>query len=605
MHARRAVGVAVAVFAVAGACTDPARAHIVDTTPGACGKAMGETSLKVTALTPSGDLARAVAPGDAVELDGFPADTEQLSVAVLGATDVEGKSAPLDFTALADGADIPIFAAPENGLCATGSLLEPRSAPLVALAGDGVLVVGGTGPSGPLSTAERYDYATATFVTVPVPTMLVDPDNGLAGAVLTSLPDGRVALTGTSRGAIAFYNPAKHAFDGEPVVFDQRAFHGAIATDAGHLLVSGGCSAVGSGACAGLALRSSLLFTLSDLSSTTAPILPEGARRIGAILYDTGAGYVLAGGSGDPGVADRLVLGATSTTTISGLRAQLAPLDGGSLLSADGSGTAALAPGGVAPVTIASGTEPGSDATLVALEDGRVLALGSDRWLFDPTSESWSTVAAPTGDDAPGALASPTLLRLPDGSVLVLGASPPTTDAWVFRPSLVGPSSGSVVVVPSGGGTGVITAPDPSTLAVTGYVLTGGGSDVDARALIGGTRMATGSLVATVSVQSGGVAVIARQLAPGDALVARLVPGAPAELDDLATGKALGSGTTTEAFDPATPVHLELDVDGSSATLLRDGTAVLTCPVPAGARGAWGLAAVGGSTSLLTATVTR
>ena len=233
-----------------------------------------------------------------------------------------------------------------------------------------------------------------------------------------------------------------------------------------------------------------------------------------------------------------------------------------------------------------------------------MLGIGSDREVYDPTTERWTAVP-PAGDD-PGPLAAATALRLPDGSVLVLGASPATTSAWVYRPSLVGPSSGSVIVLPGGGSGGVITAVDPATLAVAGYQLAADATDLDARALIGGTRTATGSIAATVAVGSGGgAALIARQVAPGDALVGRLVPGGAAELDDLATGAQLCTGSTVAAFVAGVPVQLELDVDASSATLLRDGVTQVTCGVPAGARGAWGVAPLGGTMSVQTATVTR
>ncbi len=595
---RAAGGLALAV----AACKSPAQVTIVNATPGACGQVTGETNLKLTAYTPAGEVANAIPPGAAVTLANLPGDTEQLGVEVLGgngAIALAGKTAPLDFATLPDDSELPVFVAPPDGFCATGALNEARGAPLIALAGDGVLIAGGVTPDGPSSTAERYDYATASFLSVAVPE-LADPTNGLAGGVLTSLPDGRVLLTGAAREVIAIYDPATHTFD-DPGLFDQRAFHGAIAVDDGHVLVAGGCAAVTAAACGGLALRSSLVYALADVTSVPGPELPVGAQRIGALFYDTGAGYVLAGGSGDFGVADRYVLGAQNTTTITGLRGAFASLDGGALLSADGGGTLVIPPTSATAVTVP--VAPDGDATLVGLEDGHALAIGSDRELYDPTSETWTAVA-PAGD-GPGALVAPVAQRLPDGSVLVLGATPPTTSAWIYRPSLVGPSSGSVVVVP-GAGQGVMTAPDPATLAVTGYQLTATATDLDARALIGGTRMATGSLQVAANVGSGGVALIARQVAPGDALVARLVPGAAAELDDLASRTTVCTGAMVAAFAAGVRVELELDVDGSSATLLRDGEGQLSCGVPDGARGQWGVAAIaGGVVSVLTATVTR
>jgi hypothetical protein len=607
MRVMGACRIAVSALAVVAACRSPARVRLVDATPGPCGQASGVTNLEVIAYTPGGEQTQAIPPGGAVTIDDFPADTEQLGVEVLGGDGVialAGKTAPLDFAALVDGSSLPVFVAPPGGACSVGPLLEPRAQPLVALAGDGVLVVGGTTTSGPSNTAERYDFETAAFETVTVPNALVDPINGLIGGVLTPLPDGSVVLTGTSHDAFTIYDPTKHQF-GEVLVFESRAFHAAIAVDDTHLLIAGGCEGVSAGACNGFPLPSSEIYDISDLANLTSvpgPALSQGTSWIDAQLYDTGSGYVLAGGTGTFGVADRLVLGDAMATGVTGLRGGFAALDGGAMLSADAGGTAVLAPTGTAPVAVA-GAPDGSD-TLLALEDGRVLGIGSDRELYDPTTEAWTQVA-PAGDD-PGPLAGATALRLPDGSVLVLGASPPSASAWVVRPSLVGSSSGSVVVLPDDGSGGVMTAVDPATLALDGYVLTADATDLDARALVGGTRMATGSLAVTATVGSGGgVALIARQLAPGDALVARLVPGSAAEIDDLASGAQLCTGSTVMPFVANAPVQLELEVDGGVATMSRDSVTQVSCGVADGARGAWGVAPLGGTIGVQTATVTR
>ena len=172
-------------------CGEPAaRVELVPVNP--CG-ATPKTALRVIAYTAGGELRRSVPPG---EIDAFPADTEQLGVEVVGdsgALVAIGKTAPLAFDALEDGASIPIVMAPPDGFCPVGPLTEPRAAPLVARAGQGVLIAGGLGAAGQqLSTAEFYDATTATFTAVDVPPSLLDPENGLAGAVLSELPDGRV-----------------------------------------------------------------------------------------------------------------------------------------------------------------------------------------------------------------------------------------------------------------------------------------------------------------------------------------------------------------------------------------------------------------------------
>src|SRR5690606_12884237 len=138
---------------------DPARVRLAPVSP--CGQVANETALRVVAYTAGGEQRRTVPPYD---IDAFPADTEQLAVEVIGDQGrivAIGKTAPLPFASLPDGADIPIVMAPPDGFCPVGPMTEPRASPAVARAGDLVLVVGGTGVSGePLATAEVYDRAT-------------------------------------------------------------------------------------------------------------------------------------------------------------------------------------------------------------------------------------------------------------------------------------------------------------------------------------------------------------------------------------------------------------------------------------------------------------
>ena len=599
MRARAAVLVAIAC------CGDsPAHTQIVNTTPGACGHPGGDSTISIIAYTPAGEVTRTVDAATGGDLGDLPADTLQLGVQVLDATSavlVEGKSAPLPFASLADGTQIPIFVAPENGLCATGALTAARAQPLMARAGDGVLVVGGTDGSGaPLATAEYYDPLTATFSPVEVPDALTqDPSNGLAGGVLTALPGGKVVLTGTSRGILAVFDPADttmRTFE-PPATIDPRAFHAATAVDDHHVLIAGGCNTVAAATLApsALALQRTLDYTLDDDSHTGGPSLANTAKRFGAsVLYDVGDGFVLAGGFGDPGAADRFQLGDIATTPIAGLTGSIAPLDGGALLATDATGMRVLPAGGVAPVTIAATTV---DATIATLEDGTIVAFGSDVERYDPTqNQQWQVL--PVSPGVPS-LAGAVALTLADGSVLVqLGAQ-----AWVFRPSLVGPTSGSAIAVPLGGGSGVLTATDPATLDLTTYELTAPDDSLDARVLVGGPRPTTGLVRAQVIVRGGGVALIAQQVAPDHAVVARLVPGAAATLERLGSGVACTGQMI--AFDTeAITLQLALDADGT-ATLSRDDVAILHCAFDPGHDvGAWGLAALGSGAQVDIQTVT-
>ncbi|HEX5059858.1 MAG TPA: hypothetical protein VFV99_10890, partial [Kofleriaceae bacterium] len=459
---------------VLAACGDPA-AHVQLTPVNPCGM-VTETALRVIGYTAGGELRRTVPPN---EIDAFPADTEQLGVEVVGAGGgliAIGKTAPLAFDALTDGSDIPIVMAPPSGFCPVGPMTEPRTAPLVARAGQGVLIVGGLAPNGDrLSTAEYYDPATTTFTPVDVPPSLVDPDNGLAGAVLSELPDGRVAITGTASHALAYFDADDRRLT-MPNLFDHRAFHGAFATDADHLLIIGGCADVAAGSCMGPTLRTGFVYDLRDLAKRDrAPQLGDTAQRFGAHVLELGIQrdgvrrFLLADGFGDAAVADRFALTDATTELVTGMHAQTTLLDGGAVLTAFDPDTAAqtgaasvLVPdGGLAAIALAprfAGTR------VVTLEDGSVIAIGGDanvaRYL--PTTNTWA-VAPPAGT-GPGAIVAPVLMRLGDGSVLVLGGRTATAEAWIYRPALVGPASGSVVALPDGSTEGVLTPTDPTLL---------------------------------------------------------------------------------------------------------------------------------------------
>lgn len=592
------------------ACGEPA-AHVQLVPVNPCGMAMSPTALRVIGYTAGGELRRSVPPND---IDAFPEDTEQLGVEVVGAGGglvAIGKTAPLAFADLDDAATIPIVMAPPDGFCPVGTMTEPRSAPLVARAGAGVLIAGGVGAGGEqLSSAEYYDPATATFTHVDVPPSLIDLDNGLAGAVLTELPDGRVAITGTASHALAYFEASARKFT-TPSLFDHRAFHGAYAIDADHLLILGGCAEVTAGACSGPTLRTGFVYDLRDLSQRArGPQLGDTAQRFGARIFDLGIQrdgvrrFVLAGGSGDPGAGDRFAIADAMTEPIAGMHAQSALLDGGAVLTAfdpdadpqTGAAAVLVPDGGLAPIALAPHV---AGARLVTLEDGSVLALGGDanvaRYL--PTTNTW-TVAPPAGV-SPGVVVAPVLTRLGDGSVLMLGGRDASAAAWIYRPSLVGPAAGSTVALPDASTEGVLTPSDPTLLDRTSsrFVLQSVADDYRARALVGGPRIAAGSVSASATVQAGGLALIAQQTGPGHALVGRLVPGEPARIEQLDAGATttLCSGAAISAADLAGAVTLTIS-DGTATLgvgVLGDVAAKVSCALPATERGAWGIAAAG------------
>jgi hypothetical protein len=592
------------------ACGEPA-AHVQLVPVNPCGMAMSQTALRVIGYTGGGELRRSVPPND---IDAFPADTEQLGVEVIGAGGglvAIGKTAPLAFNELADATTIPIVMAPPDGFCPVGAMTEPRSAPLVARAGAGVLIAGGVGLSGErLSTAEYYDPATATFMPVDVPPNLIDPENGLAGAVLTELPDGRVTLTGTASHALAYFDAGERRLT-SPSLFDHRAFHGAFATDADHLLIIGGCADVAAGGCSGPTLRTGFVYDLRDLAQRErAPQLGDTAQRYGAQIFDLGIQrdgarrFVLMGGFGESGFADRFAITDLMTEPIAGMHAQSTLLDGGAVLTAfdpdvdpqTGAAAVLVPDGGLAPIALAPRV---AGARLATLEDGSVIAIGGDanvaRYL--PTTNTW--VVAPPAGNAPGVLVAPVLTRLADGSVLVLGGRDATAQAWIYRPSLVGPAAGSTVALPDASTEGVLTPSDPALVDRTSsrFVLRSVADDYRGRALVGGPRIADGSISASANAQAGGIALIAQQTGPGRAIVGRLVPGEVARIEQLDAGTTimLCSGMPVTEADLAGAVTLA--ISDATATLgigvIGDVAAKVTCALPASERGAWGIAAAG------------
>ena len=596
------------------ACGDPAaRLTLVpidlpsDDPSNPCGKpaASAVHTTEVIAYTPSQELTRTDS-----EISDFPADTEQLGIELFGAGGAvlaEGKTAPLDYGALADGTQIPIAVLPPAGFCRTNDMTRARAHPIVARAGDGVLVLGG----GSDVSAEYYDPGTASFTAIELPGQITDLD-GLSAATLA---DGRVALTGAQ--ALTVFDPKTQVFSSPSFIDDRRIGHASIGLDASHVLVTGGClSSSGSCDATATALRTSLVYEIGADGAIVGdgvgePALPPSSVRYGAALFDVGElsdgsrRLVVAGATSDPTTADQIPIGGSGvSTTAAGMHAQVAALDGGALLAAfelDGSpqtGAASiLAPeaGGAQPSAFA----PAWDGSrLVVAEDGTALAIGGDPRVatYAPTTNSWST-NMPAGD-TPGATAGPALVRLADGSVLVLGGEPATAHAWLFRPSLVGPSSGQVFGLPDGS-QGVLTPTTRATATLGSPItLAAPADDLSARLLVGGPRMTTGSVRASLTVASGGVALIAQQTAPGAALVARLVPGDGTRIERHvgATVTKLCSGTEVSADQLATGVTFTVTEVTATVTVGSTApTTIISCDLTADpaqpASGQWGIAA--------------
>jgi hypothetical protein len=619
-------------FAWLAACSSPA-AHVqlapIDYGTG-CGKPASNV-VRVIAYAPSGDIRRTD-----TEIADFPADTVQLGVEVLGGDGIvsaTGKTAPLDYNDLADKTEIPIAMAPLDGFCALPGMNVVRAHPLVAHAGAGVLVVGGDQPDGDVthSTAEYYDPATGTFTSVKVPSVIEGNLRVFANGALAELSDGRVVISGDA--ALTTFEPVTKTF-AEPSFVTVRDQHAAIGIDASHMLVTGGCTPLAT-TCdmAADVLRSTLLYEIGSDGKTVGdpvaqPALPASSIRFGGHLFDVGVTsdgkrrLIVAGATSDPSTADALPFSTpdntSSVTTVQHLFSQVTELDGGALLSAfDPDGMMMpTGPASITPPEASGGSGNGVDvalapaitgARLITTEDGSAVAIGGQDGIsrYNPTTNTWSQL--PNDDPAnwPGALTGPSLIRLGDGSVLVLPGAEPSNHAWLFRPSIVGPNVGEVTARPDGT-EGVLTTPTPATATRTPGTLTLTDPDdtITARALVGGPRRAYGKLTASVMVSGGGVALIAQQTGPARALVARLVPGEAARIErhDGTNITVVCTGAMVEPGELA--ASLELSVTAGAITASIGQVAKVSCdpaqdPI-APESGAWGIAATANGTLTIT-----
>jgi len=632
-----------AVLVLLAACSDPAaRVSLVpiDYGRGPCGQP--DTSktpvseIRVTAYGPTGDTRRT----DGV-IDDFPATTEQLGVEVFGGSVVlaTGKTAPLDYNDLANKTTIPIAMAPLDGFCQLRDMTAARVQPLVAHAGSGVLIVGGN--VAPLASqimpsAEYYDPATATFTQIPLPMALAETATSLVGASIAELTDGRVVVW--SGAALTVFDPAKMAFT-NPVFVEARNEQAMFGIDATHLLVTGGCQFGSTLDCSGDATvrRSTVEYQL-DAEGTVVgngvakPALPASSVRFGGRLFDIGVTadgmrrLTLAGAVSDPSSADQIPYSegddSAAVTVAQHLFSQVTELDGGALLTAFAPDGTAM-PSDVASIVPAEGGD-GIDvarapkltgARLIALEDGTAVAIGGDAGIsrYQPTTNTWTTLDPPSDQQWPGAITGASLIRLADGTVLVLGggtAAAPTASAWLFRPSLVGPRIGTVTAFANATGA-VLTPTSPATVThgPNQFTLTAPDDNLTARALVGGPRLAVGSLDASLANVTGGVALIAQETGPSRALVARLVIGQPARIDRY-TGSTLttlctGAMVTADDF---TALHFAVTADSVSAA--AGMVTLVSCdfskdPIAPEA-GSWGVAAVAnGSLDVVTIAVSR
>ena len=323
---------------------------------------------------------------------------------------------------------------------------------ILALADGRVLAVGGSNPAS--RVAEIYDPATGRWQATG--SMSV----GRSYAVAARLADGRVLVaggasaTGAKLAAAEIWDPTTGAWTptGKLNVARGQAFGTTLAD--GRVLVAGGGDQPSS--------RSAEIFdpATGTWSKTGSLIVGRASAQIPTVLSD---GHVLVVGGFAPDPREAELFDPASGTWTATARANTPKSDettavtlpDGRVLFFSGSPASGDIYDPVAetwtpaPALVAT---HGDYLASTALSDGRVLLVAGGEAgkaapaeIFDPAASTWSSAGStvPAGDPgSPGATVSASFIRaavrLPDGSVLVIGASAAAGGvplAEVYRPS--------------------------------------------------------------------------------------------------------------------------------------------------------------------------
>jgi hypothetical protein len=602
----------------AAACSDAAPRIGLTPTYGrnpACGHAVDGRLLLVTAQTGDREVTRSVPLDGSVasfDVADFPLDTRQITAEVIGAggaVRAVGKSAPLEFATIVDGATVPIFMAPPGGGCEMAALQRPRRRAMIAAAGDGALIVGG----GDQVSAEFFDATINQFVTVALPPAFANIPT-LQGSALVTMPDGRVALFAAGTGAYALFDPATQQF-GKPRVFEPRWQFAAVAVDATRVAIVGGCRSAVQGQCVGDAAANVLLVDIAadDVqvlgNLTTDHVGPDALLEPATV--NRGATVLVVGGTTLAGfastMAERMDL-ATGAVAMVATGGRAVSLDSGATLTGFASANAAatdtvglLVPG-TATVRSLTADRARRGPALALQEDGRVLIAsgGASPSVFDPTFSTFSNLSAAGDVFAPQDELA--MQRLADGSILLVGGAVgnvAVADAWRYRPSLIGPTTASVLL--SAGLSNTSFTPLDSAefaLAANQFRLSGSSDEPTTFAVVGGPRRQVGSVQAVISVPAPtvGIAVAMHYRGPAQWLALVLRPGQPVTLvsREGAIAATMCTGAQLAANALATPVEMQMRIAGQTVTATLAGSEILRCSLAPALAATVGAVAVAG-----------
>jgi N-acetylneuraminic acid mutarotase len=302
-------------------------------------------------------------------------------------------------------------AAPAAGFSSAAPMSGARYLATATLLPNGkVLVAGGQGSTGYLTSAELYDPSTNSWSAAGT------LDAARASAVALLLPNGKVLVAGGygATGAVAsaeLYDPATNSWSSGGTFVDARAYATATLLHNGRVLVAGGQGSAGD-------LASAELYDPATNTWSLAGTLGIARRGATASLLADGT-VLVAGGVGVGGYLASAELYDPALNTWS---------------STGALGSARTA------------------ATATALPNGRVLTVGGESTggtiagveIYDPVSRVWSVAA---GSVVSRTSASATLL--PDGKVLVsggYGSSGDLVSAEIYDPATsVWNTAGSLV----------------------------------------------------------------------------------------------------------------------------------------------------------------
>lgn len=619
---------------VAGCGEDIARIELVIVPNGTddCGLFAG-TTLQITALAETGVYPSVVlsTTDEPTELADFPPDTRQLTLEVRDSNAMlrtHGKTAP--FLVEARPAQVPISLYPVGGTCTVGPLAAPRRRPTVtALSDGGALVIGGYTVEGstvvPVETIEYFDPLRNAFEIIPPRS---DEVKRFVGGSIATLTDGRVVLTGGDSSYYVVWDPAQkddpetHGFD-RAGVFEARALAQVAAVDDHRVVIAGGCTDLrtdGSGLCDGALASVKLLDVDTGVSDPLTNLSGPRAGGIAVVQHVGGIPTVVVAGGVDATGApvttvDRIRLdGLFPIESTDGAPGLAAELDTGGVLTALGppgalpASTASITvPGVLAPRPIAAAVRSRRDAVLVALEDGSVIAVGGvDDLPGSPAGQLMRYSATRDAWDIVGGVPDPAWLdhaatRLADGSILIVGGRDATDTALAtarrYRPALLGPFAATAAVTPAIDVDSQLIPFDPMHVDRTAgtFALTAT-TQLDGYALIGGPRLASGTLSALITANAvGGVGLLARVTAPGNFIRGVLIQGQPARVERWVDGVVTTLCTGSSTVPTLATAMVEMTVEADRLVLRRAGLDPdVECGLESAAvvPGQWGIAAV-------------